>query len=174
MGNLVAQFLALAVAVGQPERAARLWGALSAMSDAVSIRPIPLVEVILGPALEEARAALGEERFEAEQMTGRRMSEDDVAAEALAIEVPDGGAASMATGPAPASDQPPSSLPDGLSPREAEVLKLIATGCSTREIAEHLTISSHTVERHITHAYGKIGARGRAEATAYALRHGLV
>jgi DNA-binding CsgD family transcriptional regulator len=53
------------------------------------------------------------------------------------------------------------------------VLRLIAAGCSTREIADQLVISSHTVERHITHVYQKTGARGRAEATAYTLRHSL-
>jgi DNA-binding CsgD family transcriptional regulator len=64
-------------------------------------------------------------------------------------------------------------MPDGLTAREVEVLRLIAAGCSSREIAERLVISTHTVERHITHLYQKIGARGRADATAYALRHGL-
>jgi DNA-binding CsgD family transcriptional regulator len=64
--------------------------------------------------------------------------------------------------------------PDGLTPREVEVLRLIAAGKSTKEIAATLVISSPTVERHITHIYEKIGARGRAEATTYALRHSLV
>jgi DNA-binding NarL/FixJ family response regulator len=63
--------------------------------------------------------------------------------------------------------------PAGLTPREVEVLRLIAAGKSTKEIATTLVISNPTVERHITHIYEKIGARSRAEATAYALRHGL-
>ncbi len=60
-----------------------------------------------------------------------------------------------------------------LSPRETEVLRLIAAGRSTHEIAAALVISEGTVERHVTNLYGKIGARGRADATAYAFRHGL-
>ena len=48
------------------------------------------------------------------------------------------------------------------------MLRLIAAGCTSQEIADELVISIHTVERHITHVYQKIGARGRAEATAYA------
>jgi DNA-binding CsgD family transcriptional regulator len=60
-----------------------------------------------------------------------------------------------------------------LSPRELEVLRLIAAGHTSQEIARALATSVTTIERHITHLYEKMGVRGRAEATAYALRHGL-
>lgn len=73
----------------------------------------------------------------------------------------------------PAALPPARPLPCGLTPREAEVLQLIARGRSTAEIAADLVVSRATVERHITHIYDKIGARGRAAATAFALRHGL-
>lgn len=63
--------------------------------------------------------------------------------------------------------------PAGLTPREVEVLRLIAAGNSTKEIAKTLVISIPTVERHITHIYEKIGASSRAEATVYALHHNL-
>lgn len=65
------------------------------------------------------------------------------------------------------------SPPGGLTAREAEVLALLAAGRTNQEIADALTVSPFTVARHITNLYGKIGARGRADATAYALRHGL-
>jgi len=58
-----------------------------------------------------------------------------------------------------------------LTPREVEVIQLIAEGATNREIADKLVVSTRTIERHITHIYSKIGARGRAGATAYALRH---
>jgi ATP/maltotriose-dependent transcriptional regulator MalT len=67
--------------------------------------------------------------------------------------------------------------PDRLTAREVEVLRLIAVGCSNRQIAETLTLSERTVERHIANIYGKIGVAGRsarAAATMYALRHQLV
>ena len=67
----------------------------------------------------------------------------------------------------------PAALPDGLTSREAEVLILIAAGLSNREIAARLVLSVRTVESHITHIYAKIGARGKADATAYTFRHGL-
>ena len=64
--------------------------------------------------------------------------------------------------------------PDGMTGREAEVLCLIAVGKSNRDIAEELVLSVRTVERHVTNIYAKIGARGRADATAYVLRHELL
>jgi DNA-binding CsgD family transcriptional regulator len=62
---------------------------------------------------------------------------------------------------------------DGLTQREAEVLRLLATGASNREIADTLVVSVRTVERHLLHVYDKIGARRRGDAVAYALRQGL-
>jgi DNA-binding NarL/FixJ family response regulator len=68
---------------------------------------------------------------------------------------------------------PPGAYPDGLTSREAEVLRLVAAGRSNREIAIDLVLSERTVARHVTNIYGKIGAGSRADATAYALRHNL-
>ena len=59
----------------------------------------------------------------------------------------------------------PAVYPDGLSAREMEVLRLIAAGKSTREIAAMLHIAEGTVERHATNLYAKIGVHNRAEAT---------
>ena len=53
-------------------------------------------------------------------------------------------------------------------------MRLLAGGSSNREVAEQLVVSVRTVERHITNIYAKIEARGRADATAYALRHALI
>ena len=61
----------------------------------------------------------------------------------------------------------------GLTRRELEVLHLLAIGESNRQIAEELFLSVRTVERHVTNIYAKIDARGRADATAYALRQGI-
>ena len=71
----------------------------------------------------------------------------------------------------PAGGQPAPA--HGLSRREQEVLRLLAAGESNREIARRLGLSPHTIERHVANLYRKIGARGRADATAYALRSGL-
>jgi pimeloyl-ACP methyl ester carboxylesterase/DNA-binding CsgD family transcriptional regulator len=62
---------------------------------------------------------------------------------------------------------------DGVTARELDVLRLLAAGDSNAEIAGRLGIAVHTVERHTANLYRKIGARGRADATAYALRRGI-
>jgi DNA-binding NarL/FixJ family response regulator len=65
-------------------------------------------------------------------------------------------------------------LPDDLSPREAEVLKLIAAGLSNTEIAVALFVSNATVKTHINRIFSKTGARDRAQAVRYAYQHGMV
>ena len=63
---------------------------------------------------------------------------------------------------------------DPLTPRETEVVKLIAEGQTNREIAAELVISEKTVERHRANILGKLGMRDRVELTRYAIRRGLV
>jgi DNA-binding CsgD family transcriptional regulator len=62
----------------------------------------------------------------------------------------------------------------GLTPREVEVLRLVATGATNREIADSLVISDKTVARHVSNMFTKLGLYSRAAATAYAYEHDLV
>jgi DNA-binding NarL/FixJ family response regulator len=64
--------------------------------------------------------------------------------------------------------------PAELTERECEVLQLVATGKTNREIAAALFISEHTVGRHLQNIFMKLGLASRAAATAYAYEHGLV
>jgi ATP/maltotriose-dependent transcriptional regulator MalT len=68
----------------------------------------------------------------------------------------------------------PTAAQHGLSEREVEVLRLVASGKSNREIASTLVISEHTVARHLQNIYGKLGLSSRAAATAFAFEHELV
>jgi DNA-binding CsgD family transcriptional regulator len=67
----------------------------------------------------------------------------------------------------------PTSLPLKLTPREAEVLRLIGAGATNKEIAARLVVSVATAERHVANIYNKIGVRNRAEAAAFAYQHSL-
>ena len=89
----------------------------------------------------------------------------DPAVQAVLLDAARGGAKPAA---APARD-----LPDGLTGREAEVLTLMANGRSNREIADHLYVAEATVKTHVNRIFAKTGSRDRAQATAYAHRHGL-
>jgi HD-GYP domain-containing protein (c-di-GMP phosphodiesterase class II) len=64
--------------------------------------------------------------------------------------------------------------PAGLTPREVEVLRLLAQGMSNKETARRLVISPKTVANHIEHIYAKIGASSRATASLFAMQHGLL
>jgi DNA-binding NarL/FixJ family response regulator len=64
-------------------------------------------------------------------------------------------------------------LPDELTPREAEVLALIAAGRTNAEIAEALVVSAATVKSHVNHIFAKTGVRDRAQAVVYAYENGL-
>lgn len=66
------------------------------------------------------------------------------------------------------------SAPGGLSPREVEVLRLVAAGASNRDIANRLFLSERTVARHVSNMLAKLGLGNRSAATAYAFEHGLV
>ena len=70
--------------------------------------------------------------------------------------------------------EPPPGPPDDLSPREVDVLRLIALGHTNAEIAEQLFLSVRTVETHRSHIQQKLRLSGRAELVAYALDRGLI
>jgi DNA-binding CsgD family transcriptional regulator len=83
----------------------------------------------------------------------------------------DGFLASLPSTPSESSAARP--LTDGLSAREAEVLRLLALGKSNAQIADQLVISPNTVNRHVSNIYAKTGAANRAEAASYATRNGI-
>jgi len=65
-------------------------------------------------------------------------------------------------------------LPQGLTEREAEVLRLVASGCTNKEVAAQLFLSEKTVARHLSNIFAKIGVSSRSAATAFAFEHGIV
>jgi predicted ATPase/DNA-binding CsgD family transcriptional regulator len=158
IGNMLTGFAGLAGAQGHWVRAVRLAGACAALRESWQTPVIPLMGQILEEGLDRARQALGEATYAATWAQGRALSLEEAVAEALA---PD------AVPPAPAP-------PAGLTATELRVLRLLAEGRTTKEIAAELVVAVSTVDRHLTHIYDKLGVRNRAAATAAALKHGLV
>jgi ATP/maltotriose-dependent transcriptional regulator MalT len=142
------------VAVGQAERGAHLMGAASAQRDRLGLRyRMQETQAALEKAALIARAALGEEAFTSAWDAGRLLVPSQAVSEAYSPFVPPAGSRH---GP--------------LTPREAEILRLLASGMSNPAIAAELFLSVRTVENHVAHILAKLGVRTRTEA-ALAARH---
>jgi predicted ATPase/DNA-binding CsgD family transcriptional regulator len=155
----------LAVAAGRPVPAARLLGAIEGTRAGIGAAFSRREQRHNAALLEELLAALGDAPLDAARAAGRELSPDQAADEALALL---GDAADREP------PQPAGAHPDGLTAREAEVLRLLASGLSNREIAERLVVSVRTVGRHVDNLYGKIGVHERSKARQYARDHGLI
>jgi non-specific serine/threonine protein kinase len=113
------------------------------------------------------RTALGNDAFQAAWAAGRALSLEQTVAEALAAT---DDLISGAIG-----SQPSLVAPDaGLTPRETEVLRLLAQGSTDREIADALSISPRTAEKHVRAILGKLDVPTRTAAATFAIRNGLV
>ncbi|GII30760.1 response regulator [Planotetraspora mira] len=100
----------------------------------------------------------------------------DPAALVQAIRAVHGGQVLLAPDAAVAMLSGPGPAPDAmavLTERELEVLRLIATGCSNREIARELLVAEKTVKTHVSNVLMKLGVQDRTQAALYAVRHGL-
>jgi non-specific serine/threonine protein kinase len=147
---------------GQPERMARLAGALDAWREEMgAIRHATRY----ARGVAAARSALGEQAFDRARAEGRELTVDQVADEALAVL-----AAAPAAG-APAAGRRSDGL---LSEREREVLRLLADGLTNREIAQALVVTEHTAKFHVASLLNKLGASTRGQAVALAVERDLL
>jgi non-specific serine/threonine protein kinase len=163
---------AIAASVGDAERSACLLGAAEAIREPRGFRlPRDLME-LRDDAIGIVRARLGDDGFAAEWDGGRALSLDQAVALGLAATEDEPVAA--ASLPTSVAATPPAAAPYGISKREREVLALLAQRYSQKEIAATLSVSPHTVHRHIGNLYSKLGATDRRDAVALAARLGLV
>jgi len=148
----------VAVAVGQAERGARLVGAAEALRERTGLRyRVAENQVALEHALTVASAALDKEAFGAAWAAGRSLLPPQAVAEALAPFA-----------------MPAAAPGASLTPREAEILPLLAAGRTNREIGAALFLSHRTIGNHVTRLTAKLGVRTRAAAVETARAKGLL
>jgi DNA-binding CsgD family transcriptional regulator len=119
---------------------------------------------------------LSEDGFAAAVAAGRRLPPAAALAEALSVADALATAADALTvvhAVSPVSGPAVTTAAYGLSPREREVLALLAKRFTDKEIAAALFITPRTAETHVKHVLAKLGAANRREAAALAVRHGL-
>ena len=148
---------------GQPERAARILGAAWGVAETMGVRFLAH-HVHAECVLAATRSRLDGGAFAEAWREGQALAVDEAVAEARRL------LAAPASAPSPAqwSPQP------GLSPREMDVLRLLVAGHHDREIAAALRVSPRTVQTHVAGLFNKLGVNNRVEATALAVRRGLV
>jgi DNA-binding CsgD family transcriptional regulator/tetratricopeptide (TPR) repeat protein len=168
----------VALARTDAERAAHLLGAAQALCESLGVSVESFFKVEFERATATARAQMGEAALAPALAAGQLMDQAQALDYALSPathisrhSTPHGGAEpKIGKAPAVTRDDDLAQL----TRREIEVLGRLAAGDTSKEIAAQLGIAVPTVDRHIANIYTKIGARGRADATAFALRHSLL
>jgi predicted ATPase/DNA-binding CsgD family transcriptional regulator/transcriptional regulator with XRE-family HTH domain len=155
---------ALACIIQEYVPAVRLLGSVAALV-LTSHQVMELMEQkVYDQSLTEGRARLGETTFDSAWAAGQTLPLSEAIAEGLSV-------AALARSRVP--DNSLSSYPAGLTPREVEVLRLVAQGLTNAQIAITLSISAGTVNAHMTSLYRKLNTSSRAVATRFAVEHGL-
>jgi excisionase family DNA binding protein len=151
----------------QAETVAAIIGAIDTLGHVTGTTASPNSIAASGRAITAAQSALGEERFTELRAAGRALRLDEAVALAGTISIADQGSD---------PNDPPGIEPRcyALTPREREVLHLLVAGQTDREIAKGLFIGHRTVQDHVSHILGKLGVVNRTDATAIAIRVGLI
>lgn len=155
----------LATECGEPARAARYFSAASALRGSSGATMSSWTQPSYERAAAAVHAQLSPEAFAANWAVGEGWSLDEVIIDARSIEV--GFSAGRE------SSAPAAAATFNLTPREAEVLRLLATGLSDREIGEALFVGTRTVNYHVANLLAKLELDSRVAAAAFAVRHGL-
>jgi predicted ATPase/DNA-binding CsgD family transcriptional regulator len=149
----------LAVSRGLASRAVRLHAAATARAMTLGVPFLLPERTAYERAMERARATLGEEAFAAAWAKGELMTLDEAAREVAAI-----------VDALESTESDRDFAGHGLTPRELEVLQLIAAGHTNQQIADALYISRRTAEWHVRNVLGKLGVGNRTEAATLAAR----
>ena len=147
-----------------PDRAVRLAGTATALRESLATVGYPWERERLDRWLTAAQRSLGQRAYETAWSEGRTMPLERAVELAGAQDGPDGAARAPRVADHPAHR---------LSPREREVVRLVARGCTNRQIAEQLVIAPRTADTHIGHILAKLNLHSRAGLAAWAVEHGL-
>jgi DNA-binding CsgD family transcriptional regulator len=164
----------VAVAQGDPARGVRLFGAATALRSAIGVPQPPFRRAHYERFLAHGRSQLDEAAAVQAWAQGQAMTAEQ------AVQYASTPAASV---PHPSSRQQRSQTQSArqdtaplseLTEREVEVLRLVATGMTDAQVAEHLVLSVRTINSHLRSIYSKLGVNTRTAASRYAVEHGLV
>lgn len=160
----------MAARLDDPARAARLFGATDALFERMGARLFPRRQHLHNEAMAAAWLALGDIVYEAEYARGYALSVDEAVAQALGVSVKKEPKPETPIVPPP----PAAVLVEPLSEREMQVLRLLSTNLSNREIADELIVSINTVKTQIASIYAKLDAHAREDAVLKARALGLL
>jgi DNA-binding NarL/FixJ family response regulator len=136
----------------------------------------PVVLLVRNPAAEAVAEALrtGVKAVLSSGRNGREIVTAIEAAAAGLVVLDPTDMETLLRAPSVVSNGGSKALVEALTPRELEVLQLLAAGLGNKEIASRLNISEHTVKFHVAAIMGKLGAASRTEAVTLGIRHGLI
>ena len=159
---------AVVTAQGEPVRAVWFMSAAQALRETIGT-PLPsLLQAMHEFTITSVRTQLGKQAFDAAWAEGRTMTPEQILVNLEPMPKPaltTPSSASVASLPSPHA---------GLTPREMDVLRLLAQGLTSAQIAKRLVIGLVTVNFHVRSIYSKLGVTSRAAATRYALEHHLL
>jgi predicted ATPase/DNA-binding CsgD family transcriptional regulator/DNA-binding XRE family transcriptional regulator len=182
--NALNGLAAIASSRQQWVRAAQLWGAAEALSETTGLRIAPITYTIthLDEHLHTLHTHLEDAALARAWAEGKSMTQDeaiDCGFSDMEVCPSSGAPESIADGPLEglppgAEASPAEAVHDLFTRREVEILRLVTTGMSNKEIADDLFISPHTVANHVASIMNKLGLESRTAVATWALRHGLI
>jgi DNA-binding CsgD family transcriptional regulator len=131
----------------------------------LGVRKPGMAAAVEEPLIKELKQILGEEIYAQEYVAGTKFTQEEAVNFALDLLKSQTAQESLAS--------PTTTLPNGLTEREAEVLRLVAAGLSNPAIAEKLVLSRRTVEAHLRSIFNKLEVTSRSEAALFAVEHNL-
>jgi predicted ATPase/DNA-binding CsgD family transcriptional regulator len=154
---------------------ARTIGVFNAIEEKIGGGFSPWTNRELTPIYSQLIDELGKDNFDRELAAGKALTVEKVVelGEEIVREVTTILEEDAGTAPARTGAMPVVQYPSGLTPREVEVLKLVAGGLTNQQIAERLSVTPSTINAHLTSIYSKIGVSSRAGAVRFALDHDL-